>query len=215
MLTKEYYKKGFEDWKRELFEYKYLIVLSGVIVAVATFLDYFSGVYVSTAAQTAHVPDLILDRIKPPVDMGFLFVYGYLALIIALFVYPLFLHIRMFHIVVSQFSLLVMLRSIFIIFTHLQTPPDAVEVSFPWIFEGLSFENDMFFSGHTAVPLLGFFLFSDSKVKYFFLAGSICMGVTVLAMHLHYSIDVLAAYFITYCSHKMGRFLLKKIDPTY
>jgi len=213
VFTKEYFKKGFEDWRRELFEYKYLIMLSTVIVAIATFFDYFAGVYVSTA-NTMYVPDLILDHIGP-YDLGFLFVYGYIALIGAIFLYPLFRHIRTLHVVVSQFSLLVMLRSLFIIFTHLQTPADAIRADFPWIFKGLNFENDMFFSGHTAIPYLGFLLFTDKRVRYFFLAGSICMAISVLGMHLHYSIDVFSAYFITYCSHKIGQVLIKKLDPTY
>lgn len=213
VFTREYFRRGFQEWKNELFQYKYLIFLSLIIVGVAAFMDFFAGVYVR-GAETADVPDLILDHIGP-YDWGWLFVYGYLGLVFALFLYPMFLHIRTLHIVMSQFSLLVMLRAIFMIFTHLATPLDAIEVSFPWVFKGLSFENDMFFSGHTAIPFLGFFLFKGSKVRYFFLIGSICMAVSALVMHRHYSIDVFAAYFMTYCSHKIGRVLIRKIDPTY
>ncbi len=210
---KEYFRKGFQEWKNELFEYKYVILLSLIIVAIAAFLDYYSGVYVSTT-NVADVPDLILDHIGP-VDMSFLFVHGYLILVFALFLYPLILHIRMLHIVISQFSLLVILRALFMIFTHLQSPLDAIPIHFPWIFKELSFENDMFFSGHTAIPFLGFLLFRKSKIRFFFLIGSILMAITVLVMHLHYSIDVFSAYFITYCSYWMGRFLLRKTDVNY
>jgi len=211
MIRKEYFKKGFQAWRSELFEYRYLIMLSLVVVAIAAFLDYWSGVYVSSTKGT-NVPDLILDHIGPH-DMSFLFVYGYLALVFALFLYPLFFHIRTLHMVVSQFSLLVMLRSVFMIFTHLETPLDAIPTSFPWIFKGLSFQNDMFFSGHTAIPFLGFLLFKESVIKYFFLIGSAVMGIVVLGMHLHYSIDVFSAFFITYCSYKVGNILLRKIVP--
>jgi hypothetical protein len=85
-------------------------------------------------------------------------------------------------------------------------------VDFPWIFKGISFQNDMFFSGHTAIPFLGFLLF-DGKIRYFFLCGSICMGTVVLLMHLHYSIDVFSAFFITYCCYRVGNVLLEKIEP--
>jgi len=208
-----YFKKGFRDWKNELFEHKYLILLSVIIVGIATFLDYFSGVYVSST-EGIDVPDLILSHIGP-FNMSFLFVYGYITLILILFLYPLIFHIRTLHIVVSQFSLLVMLRALFMIFTHLGTPSDAMQVSFPWFFKGLSFQNDMFFSGHTAIPFLGFLLFKGKKIRHFFLIGSIFMAITVLGMHMHYSIDVFSAFFITYCSHKLGRILIKKVDPTY
>jgi len=210
-IIKEYLKKGFHEWRNEFFEYKYLILLSLIIVAIATFLDYFSGVYVSSTTA-ADVPDLILDHIGP-FDMSFLFVYGYLALVFTLFLYPLFLHIRTLHMVVSQLSLLVMLRALFMIFTHLQTPLSAIPVHFPWIFGRLSFQNDMFFSGHTAIPFLGFFLFKRSWIRYLFLIGSIFLAITALLMHRHYSIDVFAAFFITYCSYRLGQFSLGKIEP--
>jgi hypothetical protein len=206
---KEYFIKGFNDWRREFYEYRYLILLSLIIVLIAMFIDYYSGVYV-TSAESARVPDLILDHLDP-VDVGFLFVYGYMVLCLALFLYPLFFHIRTLHIVISQFSFLVMLRAIFIVFTHLRTPPDAIQIGFPWIFKGLSFQNDQFFSGHTAIPFLGFLLFKGG-IRYFFLFGSIFMGIVVLLTHQHYSIDVFAAYFITYCCYKMGDNLINKTE---
>lgn len=213
MTIKEYFRKGFQEWKNELFEYKYVILLSLIAVAIAAFLDYYSGVYVSSA-NVADVPDLILDHIGP-VDMSYFYVYGYLILVFALFLYPLILHIRTLHIVISQFSLLVMLRALFMIFTHLQSPLDAIIIHFPWIFKGLSFENDMFFSGHTAIPFLGFLLFRKSKIRFFFLIGSVLMAITVILMHIHYSIDVFSAYFITYCSYRIGRYMLRKTDVSY
>ncbi len=208
--VREYFKKGFRDWRQELVEYRYLILLSLLIVAAATFLDYFSGKYVS-AIEAVPVPDLILDHVGP-VDVSFFYVYGYLTLCFALFLYPLVFHIRTLHVVVSQFSFLVMLRAVFVVLTHLQTPPDGIRVDFPWIFKGISFQNDMFFSGHTAIPFLGFLLY-DGKIRYFFLCGSIFMGIVVLLMHLHYSIDVFSAFFITYCCHKIGSVVLEKIEP--
>ena len=208
---KDYFKIGFRDWRNEFIEYRYLIMLSLIIVAAATFLDYYSGIYVSTKTKVAYVPDLILDHIGP-VDVDFFYVYGYLTLCITLFLYPFLLHIRTLHMVVSQFSFLVMLRAVFVLLTHLQTPPDGIHADFPWIFKEISFQNDMFFSGHTAIPFLGFLLFKG-KIRYFFLAGSICMGTVVLLMHLHYSIDVFSAFFITYCCYKAGNVLLEKAEP--
>lgn len=191
-------------------EYKYLIFISTIIFVIATSIHYISGKYVSSTI-TANVPDLILDHIGP-VDVGFFYVYGYIILFSALFIYPGFFHIRTFHVVITQFSLLIVLRAVFVALTHLGTPPDAIPVTFPWIFRGLSFENDMFFSGHTAIPFLGFLLFKG-PIRYFFLGGSMFMGAVVLLIHVHYSIDVLAAFFMTYCSYKMGNVLINKAEP--
>jgi membrane-associated phospholipid phosphatase len=101
------------------------------------------------------------------------------------------------------------------LFTHLQTPSDAITADFPWIFQNLNFQNDLFFSGHTAIPFLGFFLFRRSPLRYVFLVGSLVMAFVVLAMHLHYSIDVFSAFFITYCSYRIGCFFTHKIDATF
>jgi hypothetical protein len=205
-----YAVKGTVDSREQSSEYKYLLFISTIIFIIATLIHYASGKYVSSA-HTANVPDLILDHIGP-VNVGFFYVYGYIILFSALFTYPGVFHIRTFHVVITQFSLLIVLRAVFVALTHLGTPPDAIPVTFPWIFRGLSFENDMFFSGHTAIPFLGFLLFKG-PIRYFFLGGSIFMGAVVLLIHVHYSIDVLAAFFMTYCSYKMGSFLINKAEP--
>ncbi|MEJ2647439.1 MAG: hypothetical protein P8016_03385 [Sedimentisphaerales bacterium] len=209
LRNKEYFIAGYKDWRKELRAYKYFIFLSLMVFVIATFIDYLSGVYV-TSAETAHVPDLILDHIGP-IDVSFLFIWGYIAFFSLLFLYPIFLHVRTLHIVISQFSLLIMLRAVFVLLTHLQTPPDAIIVDFPWKFQVLSFQNDMFFSGHTAIPFLGFLLFKR-PIRYFFLFGSILMGAVVLLIHIHFSIDVFGAFFMTYGSYKIGNLLIRKAE---
>jgi hypothetical protein len=202
-------RKRFKGWKAEIKNHKYLILLSLVFLVLATFLDYFAGSYVRKVGSAVS-PDLILDHIAP-INLSFLFVYGYITIILILFLYPLLFKVRKFHMVISQFSLLIMVRSFFIIFTHLKTPVDAIAVKFPWMISYLSFQNDLFFSGHTAVPFLGFLIFKG-RIRYFFLAASIAMGAIVLLMHLHYSIDVLSAFFITYGTYKIGVWFFKKIN---
>lgn len=215
-VKKEFFESGKESWFVEFKRYKYFILISLIVVSIAIYADYLSGTYVSSA-RVADVPDLIIDHIGP-YDLSFLFVYGYLFLVFLLFLNPIIFHIGRLHRVVGQFSLLILIRSFFIVFTHLQTPLDAIAVNFPWPFEGLSFLNDLFFSGHVAVPFLGFLIFrknGSSILKYLFLFGSIIMSLTVLLMHQHYSIDVFAAFFITYSSYKLGEFLFKKIRADF
>lgn len=205
--------EGLLDWIADVLAYRRLLVLAGILTTVALCADYYCGTYV-TATKGAKVPDLILDRFQA-IDMSFLFVYGYIALIVTMFLYPALFRVRTLHIVAIQFSLLLILRSVFMLFTHLETPAGAVAVGFPSFFEKLYFENDMFFSGHTAMPFLGFYLFRHSPLRYVFLVGAVVMGIVVLAMHLHYSIDVFSAFFMTYCSYRMGQRLLRRLDPTY
>ncbi len=205
-----FFKRRVREWYIEFNKYKYLILLSVFLVLIAIYVDYHSGVYVTNADVTA-VNDLILDHI-PPINLSFLFVYVYLAIMFIYFLYPLFFRIENLHKAIFQFSILLLIRSFFLIFTHLQTPVDVINTEFPWILKGLYFQNDLFFSGHTAIPFLGFLMFKNKKVKYFFLVSSLVMGATVLLMHQHYSIDVFSAFFIAYGSYHIGDFVLKELD---
>jgi membrane-associated phospholipid phosphatase len=62
-----------------------------------------------------------------------------------------------------------------------------------------SFGADLFFSGHTGLPFLMALIFWKNKLlRYSFLFLSVFFGLIVLLGHIHYSIDVLSAFFITY-----------------
>ncbi|MDO8517095.1 MAG: phosphatase PAP2-related protein [Nanoarchaeota archaeon] len=204
------FKEKFNAWRKEINEHKYLILLSLFFLACAAVLQYFAGSYV-TRIETVPVPDLILSHLKP-VDLGIIFVYGFMLVVITLFAYPLFFKAKDLHIVISQFSLLVMLREFFVCLTHLQSPAGAIYGHFPSFISLISFQNDLFFSGHVSVTFLGYLLFRKEKIGIFFLIASVIMAITVLLMHLHYSIDVFAAFFITYGSYKIGEWLFRKVD---
>lgn len=199
-----------EEWKKEISHHKLLILISILFLVVSVVLDYLAGIYVEKVSGST-VPDLILDHI-PTIDLDFIFIYGLPLIITLLFLYPLFFKVRELHVIISQFSLLVMVRAAFTTFTHLLTPVGALKFTIPSLFSIISFQNDLFFSGHTAVPFLGFLLFKDHKIKYFFLAASIILAIVVLLMHVHYTIDVLSAFFITYGTFKIGNWFFSKMN---
>jgi hypothetical protein len=197
-------------WKEEIISHKYLIIFSLIFLLVANILNFFASTYVDTII-TSSVPDLILDII-PTVNLDFLFVYGMLAIILVIAIHVIFVHVKEFHTVVLQFSLLIMMRSFFITLTHIAQPADArIITSLPGILSLFTFRNDLFFSGHTAVPFLAFLLFRKEKIGIFFLIMTIVMAITVLFMHVHYSIDVFSAFFITFGTYKLGQYFCKKI----
>ncbi|MFA7707740.1 MAG: phosphatase PAP2-related protein [Candidatus Pacearchaeota archaeon] len=199
-----------KEWKKELWENRYLIFLSLVFLILAIVLDYAAGKYV-TKTDGVVAPDLILDSI-PTINLSFIYVYGAVFFIALLFIYPLFFRVKELHVVISQFSLLVMVRGIFICLTHLEVPTEAVKFYIPKTLFLLNFTNDLFFSGHTAFPFLGYLLFKGEKIRYFFLAMSMIMGAVVLLMHVHYTIDVLSAFFITFGTYKFGEIFFKKME---
>ena len=96
--------------------------------------------------------------------------------------------------------------------THLAAPAGALQFHTPKILYFLNLGKDLFFSGHTAIPFLGFLLFKGEKIRYVFLAMSIIMGAAVLLMHVHYTIDVVSAFFITFGTFKIGERIFKKLN---
>ncbi|MFA4953047.1 MAG: phosphatase PAP2-related protein [Candidatus Pacearchaeota archaeon] len=203
-------KQLFPQWAEEIKKHYRLILVSLILLSVATGLDYVAGNYV-TKVGSAESSDLILSYI-PAINLNILFVYLFLIIVSLIFIYPLIFNVSKLHLAIGHFSLLIMVRSIFMSLTHLKTPATAIAVKFPDLLSNLVFQNDLFFSGHTAIPLIGFFLFKESKIRWFFLASSIILGATSLLMHRHYSIDVLAAFFIAYGTFKIGKRLFKKME---
>ena len=192
------------EWKKELSKHYKSIVFSIFLLIIAAVINYNAGVYVTEKGDVP-VGDFILDNVGP-YDLNILFVYVWLIAFGIFIFYPLFFKVSLFHRVLGQFSFLLIVRSFFITLTHLKTPLTAVAPAFPGPLSFLVFQNDLFFSGHTAIPFLAFLVYKDYKIRWFFLAASILMAATVLLMHAHYSIDVFAAYFITYGSYKLAQF---------
>lgn len=199
--------KFFHHWLVLLKDRAYRISLFvGLLVTEAAYLiNNFISVY-KDEKVLASVGDLILDRI-PTYNMEFFYTWVMLGLSVFLFFYIIFYKPEIFPFTLKTFGLLIIVRSLFISLTSIG-PPDGFYYENALIggyrFTDFMFRNDLFFSGHTAFPFLGFLLLKDSRMKWIFLFGSLLMGLTVLLMHIHYSIDVFAAFFITYGTYRVS-----------
>lgn len=148
------------------------------------------------------VGDILLDHL-PALDIDFIVVQGALLLtfiIVALMIWqPKYLIFT-----IIAFSMFVIIRAFFISLTHLGVNPHEIVLDTESI--GFSLYNflynsrsDFFFSGHTGAPfLMGLIFWDHKKLRNFFFIISFLFGVSVLLAHIHYSIDVFAAPFITY-----------------
>ena len=168
-----------------------------VLLALSLCINYQAGSYATANASNA-VNDLILDHL-PTYDVEAIFLYG----IVLFFVFVgilVTLRPRRAPFVMKSLSAFILIRSFFVILTHLgpslqQTPLDTNST----IVNTITFNGDLFFSGHTGLPFLMALVFwKEKKLRIFFLALSLFFGVVVLMGHLHYSIDVFSAFFITY-----------------
>lgn len=202
-------RKRFAVIKKEFLKHRFMIFLSLALLAVANISTYMASRHVDKINAIA-VPDIILNNI-PVLNLNLIFVYGFYATILIIILHSAFFHMKDAHKIIFQFSLLMVIRSFFMVLTNLSIPLDAeVITGVPAFLKGFYFENDLFFSGHTSIPFMAFLLFRKEKIGFLFLAISILMAITVLFMHVHYSIDVFAAFFITYGAYKIGEWLCKR-----
>jgi hypothetical protein len=155
--------------------------------------------------------DIILDNYGP-MNLSIIFVWFSIFISLLFYVYPLVFEPKRFYYFVFIGALLMITRSIFITLTHLQSPFDQVQADWPSWAGFIVFSNDLFFSGHTSFPFLGFLMSKKPLIKYFMLLSSIIIGWSALLMHQHYSIDVFAAFFITYGVYKIGNRIIRKFE---
>ena len=210
MKLKKRLKVWYKQWKREFLDHKYLILISLILLALAYLVSFIASTYVDSIITTI-VPDLILDHI-PVLDLDMVFGYGIIIVISTIFIYTVFFRIKDAHRVTFQFSLLLFVRSFFMVLTHLGKPAVAKAVTdLPAFYQLFNFHNDLFFSAHTAVPFMAFLIFRKEKIGKFFLLMAIILAITVLFMHVHYSIDVFSAFFITFGVYTFGEWFCKKV----
>jgi len=65
--------------------------------------------------------------------------------------------------------------------------------------------KDLFFSGHTSTQFLIFLCLHKKRDKLLALLSTIAVGLLVLIQHVHYTIDVMAAFVLTYFVYLLGK----------
>lgn len=201
-MAETFFRKFVRRWKELLSDRKYVIsLISGFsLMLIALVANFYVARYTETV-QATKVGDLFLDWL-PTVDLGFFYTTFIFMLVGLIIIYPVFFQQELLPFTAKTFAAFILIRSFFISLTHLGPPepfyalPHFTDQN---AFIRFFYLNDLFFSGHTGVPFLAALIFWKHRfMRYFMLVGSVVMGVTVLLMHVHYSIDVFAAYFITY-----------------
>jgi len=184
------------------------IIWGLVLLAVSLVINYLAGTYATEQAGSA-VRDIILDHI-PTMDVDGIFIYGIIAFFV--FIAGLLIHRpKRAPFVLKSLSLFIIIRSFFLVLTHIG--PAAQTAAFPTngLMAIFTFTGDLFFSAHTGLPFLMALVFWQNRwLRIVFLCISILFGVVVLLGHIHYSIDVFSAFFITFGIYKIAEKLFKK-----
>lgn len=171
-----------------------------LLMFILSVVASFYAIGYATHSASNSVTDLVLSNI-PIFDVDRLMIAGTLLLIVAIVL--LFLnHPRRLPFGLYALTLFFFIRSGFTVVTHVASYPlpastyDFSSKIGQFLF---GFGGDLFFSAHTAVPfLMALCFWNKPTLRYIFLAWSAFFGIVVLLGHLHYTIDVLSAFFITY-----------------
>lgn len=180
------------------------------------FVNFLAGKYADEKGINS-VTDIVLSNTRV-YDVDGFFIYWMVAFFVFIFVrclrYP-----AQTPYIIKSIALFMLIRSVFVSLTHLGPFPTHATISNDNIIGRLvgkiNFWADLFFSGHTWLPFLMALIFWNHKwLRYVFISASLFFGAIVLLWHLHYSIDVLSAFFITYTIHHICE-LLRKNDKMF
>ncbi len=186
---------------------------SVAILAISLVMQFFINAYV-TRSISGSVTDIVLSNTRV-YNVGWIFVWGTVSLILLGAIVGL-SKINYAPFAFKSIAVFILIRSIFISITHISPFPTHILITSTFFnkeaFTGILNGNDLFFSGHTGLPFLLALMFwnINKKLSYTFIGFSLMFAVVVLLGHLHYSIDVLAAFFITYTIFDICKFLFKR-----
>ena len=197
------------SWKDLLADRNFLISCSiGVLLLLASLvINYYAQGY-ALNKESSPVADIVLSNI-PTFNVDVLFMYGPLVLGLILAISCIRKPAKI-PLLLKSAAIFVTIRAVFITFTHIGPYPDhsildSMDFNFLKVFSSnpsffiFSSGGDLFFSGHTGLPFLAALLYWDDKVmRYICLLCSVFFGTLALLGHLHYTIDVASAFFITY-----------------
>jgi len=181
-------------WKKK--EFFYPVLTSLIFLAISLVINHLAAIYTYSSDNT-YVHDLLWDHL-PVMDVDGILNYGLILFILILLGYAL-AEPKRLSFGFKTLALFIVIRAVFTTFTHLGPAPVHTPIDPNYLLSDLLFGNDFFFSGHTGIPFLMALIFWNNKIiRYISLAGSVLFGACVILGRLHYSIDVFAAFFITY-----------------
>lgn len=197
------------------------LIASFALLWVSMMANYYAALYALNRASNP-VTDIVLSNIRT-FDVEWVFIWGPIVFWVIMGVYLLHDPKRI-PFTLKSVALFVIVRSLFISMTHVAPFPDHIPVETYGVdfmqdvfgtsqaFNmALSTGADLFFSAHTGIPyLIALTFWKHRAIRYLSLATSLVLGTAVLLGHLHYTIDVAAAFFMTFSISHLAAFLFKK-----
>lgn len=172
------------------------VATSLLFVMASLLINHFTSAYATGKAGNA-VDDIFLSNL-PVFNVDFIVNEGTL-MFAAFVIFMLFLEPKKIPFTLKSIAIFYITRSIFVTMTHLGPFPERSYLNPNDLLYSFNFGGDYFFSGHTGFPfLIALIFWKNKQVRWTALGASIFFGASVILGHLHYSIDVFSAFFISY-----------------
>ncbi|MBK9061797.1 MAG: hypothetical protein IPL89_01105 [Acidobacteria bacterium] len=197
-------KQAWADaWRDPRFRLGLALTVPALVAVLATLARFLTFV---EARPGAVLPDPVLALLAPR-DLTWL-TFSLIYLGLAFGVARLATDPRALLVALQAYVLMVIFRIAAMWVTPLEAPPGMIPLHDPLVRlfgPGKLLTKDLFFSGHTSTLFLLALAVPGRRSRVFFLACTGAVGVSVLAQHVHYTIDVLAAPFFAWASFRIAR----------
>ncbi|MBU6262933.1 MAG: hypothetical protein KGO00_08050 [Bacteroidetes bacterium] len=185
-------------WQERRFRNKTIIALLLVTIILTLLPTFFAFI---EKREGMVLQDYLLDAI-PAMDVSiptFIIIWTVVILVL----YRIYQNPRLFLVVAYGFILMCLARILTISLLPLNPPTGIITLQDPianiaYGGNGIFITKDLFYSGHTGNMFLFFLCLEAKWDKIITLTASFLIGLLVLIQHIHYSIDVFAAFIFTY-----------------
>lgn len=202
-FTKKWKEALADKYFRAEFSLSLLIQIVSLIL-LANFLKYVE----QREGFTLNDP---LLRLLEPADLTWI-IFGLIYLSLAAAIISFAANPPQIILAFQAYSSIILVRIAVMYLTPFDAPRGMIPLKDPLVEffgTGILLTKDLFFSGHTALLFLLFLIEKGKKLKIFFLASALIVGISLLIQHVHYSIDVFTAPFFSFTVFK----LLSKMRP--
>lgn len=192
-----------EAWRDPRFRLRLALTVPALVAVLALLARFLTFV---EARPGAVLTDPVLALLAPR-DLTWL-TFSLIYLGLAFGVARLAADPRALVVALQAYVLMVIFRMAAMWVTPLEAPPGMIPLHDPLVRlfgPGTLLTKDLFFSGHTSTLFLLALAVPGRRSKALFLFCTAAVGISVLAQHVHYTIDVLAAPFFAYASFRIAR----------
>ena len=202
-----------KNWQEKLSDpnFRFLFMLSFIVLAFVLYWMTKFLLYNETR-QGITLDDPLLSLFSPIkvtwITFGLIY-FGLITALISLSFYPDKLMLAL-----QSYGLVALFRVTAMYFLPLNPPAHIIPLKDPVVElfgNGHTLLRDLFFSGHTATMFIFFLTAQNKTLKIIFLISTVLVGACVLVQHVHYTVDVVIAPFVTYTSYRIALLIDNKI----